>query len=396
MRIRLTRDVTIPSPIALERFRHYPALGPRVLFFSGGSALREVSRALTKYTHNSIHIITPFDSGGSSATIRRAFDMLAVGDVRNRLMALADTSIQGNPEIFELFAHRLSQEADQGKLRATLSQMSGGEHPMIRAIPDPMRKIIRTHIHQFEDLMPDSFDLRGASMGNLVLTAGYLTNRRHLDPVIYIFSKLVRVLGKVRPVTSTNAELAVRLEDDRKIVCQHRFTGKETRPISSPIKDIWLVTPEDDTTPFRPAIRTKITACIEEAELICYPIGSFYSSLIANLLPAGVGKTVAANTCPKVYVPNPCPDLEALGLDITEQIQRLLHYARQDDPEHIAPSDVLDFVIIDSQNGTYTGLPDRDILARQGIGIIDTPLLRAANANHVDPDLFTGALLSLC
>jgi CofD-related protein of GAK system len=396
MRIRLTRDVSIPSPIILERFKHYPALGPRVLFFSGGSALREVSRALTKYTHNSIHIITPFDSGGSSATIRRAFDMLAVGDVRNRLMALADTSIQGNPEIFELFAHRLSQQADQGELRTNLSLMAGGDHPMIRAIPDPMRKIIRTHIHQFEDLMPDSFDLRGASMGNLVLTAGYLTNRRHLDPVIYIFSKLVRVLGKVRPVTSTNAELAVCLEDGRKLVCQHRFTGKETGPITSPIKDIWLVPSEDGTIPFRPAIRTKIATCIDEAELICYPIGSFYSSLVANLLPAGVGKTVAANSCPKVYVPNPCPDLEALDLDITEQILRLLHYARQDDPKNIAPSDVLDFVIIDSKNGTYTGLPDRDILARQGIGIIDTPLIHRNNGNHVDPDLFAGALLSLC
>ncbi len=396
MRIRLTREATIPSPIVLERFKHYPALGPKVLFFSGGSALREVSHALTRYTHNSIHIITPFDSGGSSATIRKAFGMLAVGDIRNRLMALADTSIQGNPEIFELFAHRLSREADQDELRAIISLMAGGEHPMIRAIPDPMRKIIRTHIHQFEDLMPESFDLRGASMGNLVLTAGYLTNRRHLDPVIYIFSKLVRVLGKVRPVTSTSAELAVKLEDGREIVCQHRFTGKETGPITSPIEDIWLVPSEDETTPFRPAIRTKITACIDQAELICYPIGSFYSSLVANLLPAGVGKTVAANACPKVYVPNPCPDLETLGLDITEQIQRLIRYARQDDPKHIEPSDVLDFVIIDSKNGTYTGLPDRDLLARQGIGIIDTPLVGTNNGKHVDPDLFAGALLSLC
>jgi 2-phospho-L-lactate transferase/gluconeogenesis factor (CofD/UPF0052 family) len=43
---------------------------------------------------------------------------------------------------------------------------------------------------------------------------------------------------------------------------------------------------------------------IREAELICYPMGSFYSSLIANLLPKGVGKAVSRNPCPKVFIPN--------------------------------------------------------------------------------------------
>ena len=40
-------------------------------------------RGLKHYTHNSIHLITPFDSGGSSAVIRRTFRVLSVGDIRN-------------------------------------------------------------------------------------------------------------------------------------------------------------------------------------------------------------------------------------------------------------------------------------------------------------------------
>ncbi|MGE4294032.1 MAG: 2-phospho-L-lactate transferase CofD family protein, partial [Desulfovibrio sp.] len=93
MRIRVAREVLVPDRIKLERYRQVPALGPRVLFFSGGTALRDTSAELVRYTHNSVHIITPFDSGGSSAILRKAFDMPAVGDIRNRLMALADTSL---------------------------------------------------------------------------------------------------------------------------------------------------------------------------------------------------------------------------------------------------------------------------------------------------------------
>ena len=62
-----------------------PDRGPAILFFTGGTALRGLSRELKKLTHRSIHLMSPFDSGGSSATLREAFGMLAVGDIRNRM-----------------------------------------------------------------------------------------------------------------------------------------------------------------------------------------------------------------------------------------------------------------------------------------------------------------------
>ena len=33
---------------------------------------------------------------------------------------------------------------------------------------------------------------------------------------------------------------------------------------------------------------------IRHAELLCFPMGSFYTSVIANLLPRGVGRSIAA------------------------------------------------------------------------------------------------------
>ena len=71
----------------------FPALGPRLTFFTGGTALRALSRELTRHTHKSVHLVTTFDSGGSSAALRQAFAMPAMGDIRNRLLALADSSV---------------------------------------------------------------------------------------------------------------------------------------------------------------------------------------------------------------------------------------------------------------------------------------------------------------
>ena len=56
-----------------------PDGGSRILFFSGGTALAPVAAELSRHTRNAVHVITTFDSGGSSAELRRAFDMPAVG-----------------------------------------------------------------------------------------------------------------------------------------------------------------------------------------------------------------------------------------------------------------------------------------------------------------------------
>ena len=44
--------------------------------------------------------------------------MLSVGDLRNRLMALADESALGNPAIYRLFEHRFPAEAPPAVLRS--------------------------------------------------------------------------------------------------------------------------------------------------------------------------------------------------------------------------------------------------------------------------------------
>ena len=121
--ITVSRTATLPDRVRAERALRAPDLGPKILFFSGGTALRRLSRRLVRYTHNSIHVITPFDSGGSSAVLRKAFGMPAVGDLRNRLMALADRSVQGNPEMFRLSAYRFDLQKPLPDLKQELDEV---------------------------------------------------------------------------------------------------------------------------------------------------------------------------------------------------------------------------------------------------------------------------------
>lgn len=362
----------------------------RLLFFSGGTALRSTAQALVRNGHDSIHLITPFDSGGSSAAIRKGFAMPAVGDIRNRLMALADPL--GDPAISALFAHRLPKDADRAGLRLELDKLANGKHPLAR-LPDSARGTILDLLRLFRERMPEDFDLRGASVGNLVLTAGYLTSGRRLAPAIDIFSELVRAHGTVRPTVDQDLHLAVRLDNGHVVTGQHNITGKEAAPLTSPIRDIWLTPAPNDATPVHAAISDEINRNIAEADLICYPMGSFYSSIVANLLPDGVGRAVAANNCPKIFVPGTGPDPEIPGLNVAQQAVLLGRYLEASGAP--SESNVLDAILLDTKNGHYPGGVDTKKIKNLGIEILDRPLVTEASTPALDGERLSTILLSL-
>jgi CofD-related protein of GAK system len=396
VKIRITKTIDIPDPLSLELYRKAPGLGPQILFFSGGTALREVSHHLVHYTHNSIHLITPFDSGGSSAHLRKAFRMLAVGDVRNRLMALADHSVKGQPEIFDLFAHRFSKQGSQKELGRQLKAMVDGRHQMVLSVEEPMRRLIRNHLGFFWDHMPRSFDLRGANIGNLILAGGYLNNSRHIDPVIYLFSRLVLVRGVVRPISSEHLHLVGRLEDERVVVGQHRLTGRDGSQLSAPIKELYLSRRKRDPAPVTLELRDKVRELILKADLICYPIGSFYTSVVANLLPRGVGQAVSETEVPKVYVPNTGVDSEEWGLDLPGRVRTLLGYLRESSTgtEPVPVDRLLHHVLVDTVTRPFSNRELRQT-EELGVKIIELPLCSKETAPLLDPELLASALVSL-
>jgi len=394
-KIKVTRTVKMPDPLRLSRYQKAPELGPSVLFFSGGSALKKFSRQFKRYTHNSTHMVTPFDSGGSSAKLRQAFNMPAIGDLRSRLMALADETVTGHPEVYRLFTYRFPGDDRNGDLKLRLEEMALGRDPLVHEIPNPIRRLIRNQLGYFIDAMPDNFDLRGASIGNLILAGGYLNNHQHLDPIIFLFSKLVGVQGTVRAVVNDDLHLGADLEDGKRVIGQHLLTGKETAPLESPIERLFLCQHLEDGAPAKSEIRKKNRKLIENADLICFPPGSFYTSLIANFLPTGVGAAIAVSDAQKVYIPNLGRDPEQLGMDQDRSILTLLKYLRADAGCDCSDQKLLNFVLIDSQQGIYSSALSPKIMKKLRVQVIDTPLVSRRSAPYYDPELLSAALLSL-
>lgn len=398
----LPREIGKGRDLRLARYRKAPELGPKILFFSGGSALKGFSEVLTDYTHNSIHLVTPFDSGGSSAELRRAFAMPAVGDLRARLLSLADDSVTGHPEVAALFSHRLAAQGLEGAaakaaLEQSLQTLVSAKHPLLKAIAEPMRSLIQSYIAVFYKHMPKNFNLAGASVGNLILTGGYLIHDRSLDPIAFLFGQLIKTRGTVRTTTDANLQLEVLLESGRTIIGQHCFTGKETAQIDSPIKAIKLSGEADDIDTLDASKVCKETRkLIDSAELLVFPPGSFYSSVIANLLPKGVDRALAKNPSPKVYVPSLGTDLETLGMTLVDQVQVLNAHLSGTLESLSAKRSSIDFLLFDSQLLSVSADQIETLSDEMGIQIIDLDLApENADTHRYDDVKLAEALLGL-
>ncbi|MFW5958293.1 MAG: 2-phospho-L-lactate transferase CofD family protein, partial [Desulfosalsimonas sp.] len=214
-------------------------------------------------------------------------------------------------------------------------------------------------------------------------------------PVIYLFSMLVKVRGTVRPVVNKHRHLVAELDSGEIMAGQHRFTGKQDAPVNKAIRRIYLSSSKNDPRPEEIKIRNKMKELIRSAEIICYPMGSFYSSLVANLLPRGVSETISRVRCPKIYVPNTYPDPESCGLTPTSQTEILLSYLKADDPDGIENTQVLDAVLVDRKNGRYTAPVDEKKLNQMKVRVIDYPLVSPESFPAVDTGRLARCLLSL-
>ncbi|PRY26551.1 CofD-related protein of GAK system [Aliiruegeria haliotis] len=389
----ITRSAEIPDRLRIERCRSLPNLGPRLLFFSGGSALNGISRALKSYTFNSAHLITPFDSGGSSQVLRQAFDMPAVGDLRSRLMALADETTLGQPDIYRLFHHRLPADVPPAELAEEFASLLQGAHPYIRAIAQPMRGLILSNLRAFARNKPGDFDLAHASIGNLIIAGGYMLNDHALEPVLFLMSKMVEVRGTVRAVVDANLHVGADLSDGRRVIGQRQLTGKEEPPIDSPIARLFLSDGTRELPPGDVRLPKRNRKLIEQADLICYPPGSLYTSVIANLLPAGAGNAVALREVPKVYVPSLGHDPECPGMRLTDQVDALLSALRRDAGNDCPAERLITMVLTDA--AALDAGAAVEIAERHGVPCIPVDLCAPDAADVYDPERLCDALVSL-
>lgn len=386
---------TRPDPERLRRCVDAPQDGPRIVFLTGGTALRHTCRHLKRLTHNSVHLMTPFDSGGSSAALRAAYAMPSVGDLRSRLLALADETGPGSAALYEFLAYRLSTTSPAAALRAELQSLADGSHALTTGIAAPDRScaldLLGALVAEGESGQAP-LDLRGASVGNLVLAGAFLRNGRDLDAATATFAGLVQARGLVHVTSVADAQLVATLADGTRLVGQHRITGKEVAPISSPIRDLGLAGSTARAAAIQVETPPGVVGLIERAELLCFPVGSFWTSVVANLLPRGVGRAVAAARCPKVYIPNLGADPEQLGMSVADCIETLRARVERDVGRATAVEEVVDTVLVDSAGGDYGDRLDLDAVRATGVRIVDLALARDDDPRRVAPDRLAEAL----
>lgn len=368
---------------------------PSIVFFSGGTALNGLASELAKVNPQCVYIITTFDSGGSSAALREVLDMPAVGDVRNRMLALADTDSPEKANIVAMLNTRLPRYADRTALYGQLSHLATGTHSLMDGFSEIVRKILSERFALFIELAGDSFDPVNASLGNIVLAAGFMAHQRVLAPSIAQLSRLIGVRGIIRASTVDNGHLAVRLMNGEILAGQHLFTGKESDPVSSPIDGMWICSGVDDPWPRSVHASSLAIDQVKEADLIVYPMGSFYSSTLAALSPQGLGKAVAAKKCPKIFIPNMGFDPELIGHDIKLQVERILEALRMDSAAYIDLDRALNYILIDSENGTYQENQDFAALEKLPLKVIDRKLVSDESGGLIDPRLLAPLLMEL-
>ena len=376
---------------------HDPESGPRLLFFSGGTGLRDVCPHLIRLTHDSVHLVTPFDSGGSSAHLRRAFEMPAVGDLRNRILALADLELRETRHLVELFGYRLSAQGPHGERVRHLQGIVEGNNLRVWSLPEPVKEPVLHYLRVFKEHAPADFDLRKASIGNLVLTGAYLDHGRRLNPAIDFVSSLVRARGLVRPVVEADLHLAAELEDGRVVLGQHRLTGKEAKSLDSPVRKIHLTESLEELRPASVEIGAEIRALIGTADLICYPVGSFYSSVMASLLPGGIGASVAGRDVPKVYVPNEGTDHETTELALPDAVRALRDRLAEDCRDrglNAAPERLVNRVLVDEDRPERE--PDAMVaLEEMGVEVTTRELITPESEPLLDGERLAQALAAM-
>lgn len=220
--------------------------GPRIVAVGGGTGLPVVLRGLKHHTANLTAVVTVADDGGSSGRLRGELGILPPGDIRNCLVALADTE----PLVERLFQYRF----DRGT------------------------------------------GLAGHTFGNLFIAA--MTEvTGDFEAAIMESSRVLKVRGTVLPSTLANVTLEAELADGR-VINGEASIAAESR--GTAVHRVRL-------KPAEPRALPAAVQAIEAADAVVLGPGSLFTSIVPNLLVPGIRRAVvraAARGVPVILVLN--------------------------------------------------------------------------------------------
>ncbi len=216
----------------------------RIVCIGGGTGLSTLLRGLKLYAEDITAIVTVADNGGSSGQLRREMGILPPGDIRNCVLALAETP----PLMEKVYQYRFAEGS-----------------------------------------------LKGQNLGNLIIAA--LTDiSGSFEKAVEQLSDILAVKGKVLPVTDEKIELMATYSDgsrifgEEEIVYQNKVSRKKIQTI--------------EILPKTPMANSKAIRALDEADLIVLGPGSLYTSIVPNLLVKGIPEAIWQSKAKVIYIGN--------------------------------------------------------------------------------------------
>jgi len=254
----------------------------RVVAMGGGTGLSTLLKGLKRYVKapggdapatgtaaigELSAVVTVTDDGGSSGRLRREFNILPPGDIRNCIVALSEDE-------------------------ALLSRL-------------------------FQYRFPSGQGLEGHNLGNLFVAALTAVTGDFAEAV-KLSSEVLATRGHIYPATTANVALEALMADGSRVQGETRITASTGR-----IVDLHMVPADPQPLP-------QALDAIAQADLITVGPGSLFTSLIPNLLVHGVPQAVARSRAVKVFVCNLMTQAnESLGLSAADHIKAVYKHAAE-------------------------------------------------------------------
>jgi len=265
--------------VTLKTANSTSSAGLRVVAIGGGTGLSTLLRGLKlRVPHAGLlaqpaakpliadltAVVTVTDDGGYSGRLRRDFNMLPPGDLRNCMVALSEDE----------------------------------------------RLISRLFRHRF-----DKGDLEGHNFGNLFIAA--LTEMTgDFAQAIRLSADILATRGHLFPATASNVTVAARMEDGSVVRGETNITASRQR-----IVELMLEPPDPPPPP-------ETLAAIAAADLITIGPGSLFTSIITNLLVKGISEALATAQGTRVFICNLMTQAnESLHLTASQHIERIYEHA---------------------------------------------------------------------
>lgn len=240
-RVSATERIALKSPLRIVAIGGGTGLSTLLSGLKKHARAGQESRPTEKPSVEITAIVTVSDDGGSSGRLRRDFDILPPGDIRNCMTALSEDE-------------------------ALLSQL-------------------------FRFRFASGRGLKGHSFGNLFLAAMHQITGDFAHAV-KLSSEILAIRGRIFPATSANTSLEAVLVDGTVVRGESKIS-KSRRAIQTIRLRPGVCAP----------LRETLDA-IGRADLITLGPGSLYTSVIPNMLVEGIPEAIQRSAALKVYFVN--------------------------------------------------------------------------------------------